>query len=234
MAPRESVASCPVAAVARSHAGCRRPTWMTSWQLIGAAPSRRTRWNRRSRRKMRCHETRPCRRVGPRGVAAGGPRLTHYGGVVTARGAAARFLADSLSDDVTVGCREWPYARDPHNYGRVKSDGKMRLAHRAVWVLARGPIPPDTPDVLHSCDNPPCVLLSHLFLGSHADNMRDCKAKGRQSRVRGTDNGRSKLTPRQVQAIRTDPRPLRTIGAQFGITHKVVGKIKAGTAWGWL
>lgn len=33
--------------------------------------------------------------------------------------------------------------------------------------------------VLHRCDNPKCIRVSHLFLGTIADNNHDAKAKGR-------------------------------------------------------
>jgi hypothetical protein len=35
--------------------------------------------------------------------------------------------------------------------------------------------------VLHRCDNPPCVAIDHLFLGTQVDNRLDCCAKGRQA-----------------------------------------------------
>ena len=52
------------------------------------------------------------------------------------------------------------------------------MAHRWVWEQTNGPIPPGMV-IMHVCDNKPCVELSHLRLGTQADNLADCVAKGR-------------------------------------------------------
>lgn len=105
------------------------------------------------------------------------------------------------------------------------------LAHRVSWALQHGSLDPNA-DVLHVCDNPPCVNPTHLFLGNQTLNNIDKQLKGRQ--VRGERNGSAKLTESDVIDIRT----LRTFGGRptviadaFGITQGVVSNICARRIW---
>lgn len=82
---------------------------------------------------------------------------------------------------VTDDCWLWTGGRNPKGYGVFKVSGVgFRGAHRVAWELANGPAPAGL-CVLHHCDNPRCVRVDHLFLGTKADNSADMVAKGRQS-----------------------------------------------------
>ena len=52
-------------------------------------------------------------------------------------------------------------------------------AHVISWFIHKGSWP--TLDTLHTCDNPPCTNINHLFEGTAADNSQDMVRKGRHS-----------------------------------------------------
>jgi hypothetical protein len=78
-------------------------------------------------------------------------------------------------------CWHWKASLARGGYGSFRFHGRAQQAHRVAWQLTHGAIPPGF-DVLHRCDTPGCVNPGHLFLGTHADNMADKVAKGRQAK----------------------------------------------------
>lgn len=133
-----------------------------------------------------------------------------------------------------TACQEWPKARNPKGYGRLLRRGRGYLAHRYAWEQAHGPIPEGL-CVLHRCDNPPCVNLDHLFLGTIADNTADMVAKGRDRFSQpGSNNPRSKLSEDDVRAIRSalgEGCRQREVAERFNISRGQVAKIAVGLAW---
>ena len=53
------------------------------------------------------------------------------------------------------------------------------LVHRLVWMQDNGHT---DLEICHTCDNPRCFNIEHLYAGTHAQNMRDMVDRGR---VRG-------------------------------------------------
>ncbi len=81
------------------------------------------------------------------------------------------------------GCLGWVGQIGTTGYGVININGRMLGAHRVAWALAYGEIPPKV-FVCHRCDNPKCVNVEHMFLGTNADNVADMVTKGRH-RPRG-------------------------------------------------
>lgn len=78
------------------------------------------------------------------------------------------------------GCMNWMTrsGRAWSGYATVCLDGKTVTVNRLLWESTNGPIPKGMV-VMHSCDNPPCVNLGHLSIGTHADNASDRVTRNR-------------------------------------------------------
>lgn len=126
-------------------------------------------------------------------------------------------------------------------YGQIKRYRKYHWAHRLGYEIQNGPIPPGLL-VCHTCDNPPCVRGSHLFVGTHGDNNRDAIKKGRAQRVWsgkniGENSGAAKLTAEQVSEIRRLHKPhsrefsYPRLAAMFGVSQQTVALIIRRKHW---
>lgn len=122
------------------------------------------------------------------------------------------------------GCWEYTSYRNPKGYGTILANGRMMLAHRLAWELERGPIP-DGMNVLHRCDNAACVRVSHLFLGTLAENNADMGTKGRR---RGPP---SKLTAALVRLIRSSDASGRVIAKKVGVSETTVRAVRNWRVW---
>ncbi len=131
-------------------------------------------------------------------------------------------------------CWEWTAGRVTDGYGCFWVDGRNIRANRMSWQMFYGEIPPGI-FVLHRCDNPACVRPDHLFLGTNADNMRDCAQKGRIAN--GERQGLARLTHDQVKKIRellAAGQGLTSLAREFRVTPQQIYNIKHKKSWGWL
>lgn len=99
-------------------------------------------------------------------------------------------------------CWVWTGGTNEHGYGLIWKGGRRGLfikAHRAAWILRRGPIP-EAVDILHHCDNTSCVRDKHLFSGDAKINGQDAAKKHRTPQ--GERHWNCVLTEEQVREIR--------------------------------
>lgn len=78
----------------------------------------------------------------------------------------------------------WPWKGAIHNklgHGSFSFNGRARVASRFALQIQLGRELRPGEYACHKCDNPPCVNPAHLFVGTHADNMRDMIQKGRSA-----------------------------------------------------
>lgn len=129
-----------------------------------------------------------------------------------------RFL-EKVAVDRADQCWLWTGCANAEGYGRFVLRGRVENAHRAAWLMQRGLIERGLV-VRHKCDNPKCVNLNHLEIGTHADNAADKVRRKRTKRL---------VSPEAVLAIRAAQGTYRTIGERFGVSASYVCIIKNKT-----
>ena len=135
------------------------------------------------------------------------------------------------------GCLEWINAKDKNGYGHTVfvKDGirKTWKVHRLMYYLVYGDIP-EGKLICHTCDNPPCFNILHLFLGSPKDNSIDREKKGRARDQKGEKNYMATLSQEEIIQIRSmadSGLSQEKIGKIFHVSQTCIGKILRRTRW---
>ena len=139
--------------------------------------------------------------------------------------AVARLAARTVRDAVT-GCLVWQGSTANGGYGQISYRRTMYRTHRLSWIAHHGPVP-EGQYVCHSCDNPACVAIEHLFLGTPGENYRDMRRKGRL-------RYNAKLDPAAVGEIKRRLAAGERIGrvaADYAVGYGQILNIKNGRAW---
>lgn len=131
------------------------------------------------------------------------------------------------------GCWVWTGKSSGYRYGAFNIKGRVVMAHRFSWEMANGEIPNGL-HVLHHCDNGFCVKPSHLFVGTHLDNMNDKNRKGRANPPIGSRNAWAKLTENEVKTIRRRYKRGETqvsLASEYGVSQTTISKMVLRVSW---
>ena len=101
----------------------------------------------------------------------------------------------------------------------INRGGKMPMTHY-VWKLHFGEEPAvDNGFLLHACGNTRCINPGHLYVGDHADLVREKRVRGRQPR-------HSKLTDHEVLAIKRNVTETSCeLAEQYGVSISTIQNI---------
>lgn len=135
----------------------------------------------------------------------------------------------------TDDCVLWPFAISERGYGKVRSNGQTRRAHRMVCKIAHGAPPMSDAQAAHKCGNRLCCNPQHLYWATPSENQMDRADHGTSNR--GKRQWKATLSEGQVLqicALLDEGRGRTSIGQDFGVSRSAIRAIDIGANWGWL
>lgn len=133
-------------------------------------------------------------------------------------------------------CWPWTGAVNSWGYGDCVYAGRRSNASRAAYMDKSGCIGEGLV-VCHRCDNPICCNPDHLFAATQAENLADCRNKGRSKARSGADHHRP--TARLDEQMVAEAKRLyqsgvsqSEIGRMWGIHSSAISRAVRGKSWG--
>lgn len=145
----------------------------------------------------------------------------------------SRIKANSTQRD--NGCLEYGGGVLKHKYGMISltlSGHNMRVtAPRAMWMATHKKFDlPRNIYVRHKCDNPCCVNIDHLEIGTPKDNAQDCVERGRRAKKYKPHSRILIHSDEKIISIRNASGKIKHVAARFGVSSGYVSKIRNGKA----
>ena len=116
-----------------------------------------------------------------------------------------------------------------HGYPYIHRDGKQWRMARYIYTPKHGEIPKGMV-IRHTCDNPACINIKHLLIGTVQDNSDDMVKRGRQ--VKGSDHHLAKLTNQIIRKIRYDKASTcEKLAKEYNVSISNISHIRTCKSW---
>lgn len=145
----------------------------------------------------------------------------------------AESLESRTITEPNTGCWLFTGSLSQERYGKIRHGWFIVLAHRLMYELVTG-LRPDGMEVCHRCDNPTCCNPDHLFLGTHAENMRDSARKGRSRKGEQAKAAKRRLALAEVRTIRASilaGNRLVDLARKYGVSVAAISNIGRMKTW---